>query len=188
MRLLLSSTGRFKMDKFVLRGDDAVAAAATASTAGQRDHQRLRQTRIADGSKVVVEEAVRRLRDELDAAKTPAAMLRALQALEREHFVSLEMLEKTRIGVSLTRLQRRTESGRFGGERRSDGHCNLPLLYGACMLRGGAHARDAAAARVEEAREEGDAASRAARRDLRAQLRRLTKTHAHAVLRASLAI
>lgn len=103
------------MEKFVLRGDDVLAAAATAAQlstgGGARGRQRLRQTRIADGSKVVVEDDVRRLRDELDAAHTSADMLRALLALEREHFVSLEMLEKTRIGVSLTRLQRRAHDG-----------------------------------------------------------------------------
>ncbi|TYZ51418.1 hypothetical protein PybrP1_012117 [[Pythium] brassicae (nom. inval.)] len=100
------------MEKFVLRGDDALAAAEAAQQpggSGVRDRQRLRQTRIADGTKVVVEDDVRRLRDELDAARTPTAMLRVLLALEREHFVSLEILEKTRIGVSLTRLQRRAE-------------------------------------------------------------------------------
>lgn len=58
----------------------------------------------------VVEELVQYLKDELDDAKTTANMLSVLDAIEK-HYISLEILEKTRIGVSLSRMQRRTESG-----------------------------------------------------------------------------
>lgn len=58
----------------------------------------------------VVEELVQYLKEELDAAKTTTTMMHILDALE-QHYISLEMLEKTRIGVSLSRLQRRAESG-----------------------------------------------------------------------------
>lgn len=71
--------------------------------------KRQRQTTIHHGDKVVSEERVQYLKEEMDDTKTVASMLRILDALERL-FVSLEMLEKTRIGVSLTRLSRRTES------------------------------------------------------------------------------
>lgn len=53
---------------------------------------------------------VQYLKDELDDAKTTANMISVLNALEK-HYISLEMLEKTRIGVSLSRMQRRAESG-----------------------------------------------------------------------------
>ncbi|GAB9473325.1 hypothetical protein Gpo141_00010479 [Globisporangium polare] len=101
------------MEKFVLRGEEAAAAAlrdAQQSAAGANTgRQRLRQTTIADGSKVVVEELVQYLKEELDDAKTTGNMASILDALE-QHYISLEMLEKTRIGVSLSRMQRRAES------------------------------------------------------------------------------
>lgn len=67
----------------------------------------------------VVEEMVEHLRDELEHARTTAAMENALEALE-QLFVSLEMLEKTMIGRALTRLQRRAPTGEAGivGRRR----------------------------------------------------------------------
>lgn len=130
------------MEKFVLRGDDA--AVLRAQEQRQRsDRQRLRQTTIVDGPKVVrsylccficlhgavcmtgqdvvvqvVEEMVQHLKEELDAAKTTTNMLSILNALEHEHYISLEMLEKTRIGISLSRMQRRAESGVLDGS-----HC-----------------------------------------------------------------
>uniref|UniRef100_K3X5J6 TFIIS N-terminal domain-containing protein n=1 Tax=Globisporangium ultimum (strain ATCC 200006 / CBS 805.95 / DAOM BR144) TaxID=431595 RepID=K3X5J6_GLOUD len=98
------------MEKFVLRGQEAAALRAQQqSLLSGNDRQRLRQTTIADGAKVVVEEVVQYLKDELDDAKTTTNMMSVLNALEK-HYISLEMLEKTRIGVSLSRLQRRTES------------------------------------------------------------------------------
>jgi hypothetical protein len=57
-----------------------------------------------------VEEQVQLLKDEIDTAKTTANMLSILETLEG-FFMSLEMMEKTRIGVSLSRLERRAESG-----------------------------------------------------------------------------
>lgn len=58
----------------------------------------------------VVEEMVFHLKEELDAANTPAEMRSALEPLE-QLFISLEMLEKTLIGRALTKLQRRATSG-----------------------------------------------------------------------------
>ncbi|RLN52028.1 hypothetical protein BBJ29_009508 [Phytophthora kernoviae] len=62
------------------------------------------------GDKVVSEEHIQYLKEELDDAKTVSNMISVLEALDQV-FVSLEMLEKTRIGVTLTRLTRRAESG-----------------------------------------------------------------------------
>ncbi|KAJ0400956.1 hypothetical protein ATCC90586_007617 [Pythium insidiosum] len=107
------------MEKFVLRGDAARAYQAEQQCAGDDSKRPLmRQTRIIEGSKVVVEEHVMRLRDELDAAVTTANMEAILDELEAQ-YVSLEMMEKTLIGLSLTRLERRTESG-----------CRLITTYG----------------------------------------------------------
>ncbi|KAL4092807.1 hypothetical protein PRIC1_011798 [Phytophthora ramorum] len=100
-----------KMERFVLRGDAAAALAASledvAPPASQK--KRKRQTTIHHGDKVVAQEHVQYLKEELDDAKTSANMLVVLEALE-QLFVSLEMLEKTRIGAALTRLSRRAES------------------------------------------------------------------------------
>ncbi|CEG42330.1 transcription elongation factor a protein 1 [Plasmopara halstedii] len=98
------------MDEFVLRGDAAMALANSQAKATSASLQkRQRQTRIYHGDKVVSEERVQYLKEEMDEAKTIANMLNILHTLEHL-FVSLEMLEKTHIGVSLTRLSRRTES------------------------------------------------------------------------------
>ncbi|KAK1942470.1 hypothetical protein P3T76_005969 [Phytophthora citrophthora] len=98
------------MDNFVLRGDAAAALAASlvdAAPASQK--KRHRQTTIHHGDKVVSQERVQYLKEELDDAKTTDNMLSLLEALEQV-FVSLEMLEKTKIGVALTRLSRRAQS------------------------------------------------------------------------------
>ncbi|KAG7388980.1 hypothetical protein PHYPSEUDO_011443 [Phytophthora pseudosyringae] len=100
------------MDEFVLRGDAAAALAASLTDAAPpaaQQKKRHRQTTIHHGDKVVSEERVQYLKEELDEAKTAANMLSLLDALEHV-FVSLEMLEKTRIGVALTRLSRRAQS------------------------------------------------------------------------------
>ncbi|GLE05316.1 hypothetical protein PINS_up014329 [Pythium insidiosum] len=101
------------MEKFVLRGDAARAFQEQQEQRGDDGARRtlMRQTRIVEGSKVVVEEHVMRLRDELDAAITTANMEAILDALETQ-YISLEMMEKTRIGLSLTRLERRAECGK----------------------------------------------------------------------------
>ncbi|KAF1776544.1 Transcription factor IIS, N-terminal [Phytophthora cactorum] len=95
------------MDDYVLRGDAAAALAASlvdaAPPASQKKRQR--QTTIHHGHKVVSEE------------RTAANMLSILDALERL-FISLEMLEKTRIGVALTRLSRRAESPEVQGRAK----------------------------------------------------------------------
>ncbi|OWZ21564.1 Transcription elongation factor A protein 1 [Phytophthora megakarya] len=98
------------MDDFVLRGDAAAALAASLEdVAPASQKKRQRQTTIQHGDKVVAQEHVQYLKEELDDAKTTANMLSILEALEQV-FVSLEMLEKTHIGVALTRLSRRAES------------------------------------------------------------------------------
>ncbi|EGZ07932.1 hypothetical protein PHYSODRAFT_526167 [Phytophthora sojae] len=101
------------MDRFVLRGDAAAALAASLAdappSASQQQKKRRRQTTIHHGDKVVSEERVQYLKEELDDAKTTANMLSVLEALE-QLFISLEMLEKTRVGVALTRLSRRAEA------------------------------------------------------------------------------
>ncbi|KAG7399405.1 hypothetical protein PHYBOEH_008919 [Phytophthora boehmeriae] len=98
------------MDNFVLRGDAAAALAASLADAPQQaQKKRRRQTTIHHGDKVVSEERVQYLKEELDDAKTASNMMSVLEALEQV-FVSLEMLEKTRIGVTLTRLTRRADS------------------------------------------------------------------------------
>ncbi|KAL4146006.1 hypothetical protein PRNP1_011879 [Phytophthora ramorum] len=94
------------MERFVLRGD---AAAASLADVAPPASQKKRQTTIHHGDKVVAQEHVQYLKEELDDAKTNANMLVVLEALE-QLFVSLEMLEKTRIGVALTRLSRRAGS------------------------------------------------------------------------------
>ncbi|CAI5700826.1 hypothetical protein KXD40_008765 [Peronospora effusa] len=99
------------MEKFVLRGDAAAAFAASLVDAVPSQWQRKkrqRQTTIHHGDKVVSEEHVQYLNEELNEAKTSINMLRILEAVEPV-FISLEMLEKTRIGVTLTRLYRRTK-------------------------------------------------------------------------------
>lgn len=98
------------MEKFVVRKADAPAE--NGSGGGGPQPQRLRQTRIGDGAKVVVAEVVQVLKAEIDAARTPDNMLRVLEALESQ-FISLEMLEQTMIGRSLERLYRRAQSGAF---------------------------------------------------------------------------
>lgn len=99
------------MEKYVLRGDAAAAAAASviATAPSVLQKKRQRQTTIHNGDKVVSQEHVQYLKEELDEAKTTATMLSVLEALEKL-FVSLEMLEKTFIGVALTRLFRRAEA------------------------------------------------------------------------------
>ncbi|KAE9315916.1 hypothetical protein PF008_g19134 [Phytophthora fragariae] len=101
------------MERFVLRGDAAAALAASLAdappSASQQQKKRRRQTTIHHGDKVVSEERVQYLKEELDDAKTPANVLSVLEALE-QLFISLEMLEKTRVGVALTRLSRRAEA------------------------------------------------------------------------------
>ncbi|ETN14448.1 hypothetical protein PPTG_07497 [Phytophthora nicotianae INRA-310] len=99
------------MDDYVLRGDAAAALAESLADAAPPASQkkRQRQTTIHHGHKVVSEERVQYLKEELDGAKTAANMLSILGALE-QLFISLEMLEKTSIGVALTRLSRRAES------------------------------------------------------------------------------
>ncbi|DBA02241.1 TPA: hypothetical protein N0F65_007651 [Lagenidium giganteum] len=84
-------------------------ALQAVATHGNGAAQRLRQITITHGAKVVVEEVVQHLKDELDDARTDANVLGILHELE-QHFISLEMLEKTRIGVSLTRAMRRSDS------------------------------------------------------------------------------
>ncbi|CAI5739152.1 unnamed protein product [Hyaloperonospora brassicae] len=79
---------------------------ATAPSVLQKKRQR--QSTIHHGHKMVSQEHVQYLKEELDDAKTTATMLSVLEALAKL-FVSLEMLEKTRIGVALTRLFRRAE-------------------------------------------------------------------------------
>jgi hypothetical protein len=96
------------MERFVLRGDAAAALAESLADATP-SQQKKRQTTIHHGDKVVSQERVQYLKEELDDAKTTANMLSLLDALE-QLFVSLEMLEKTRVGVALTRLYRRAES------------------------------------------------------------------------------
>ncbi|CAI5730793.1 unnamed protein product [Peronospora destructor] len=99
------------MEKFVLRGDAAAALAASlvdAHSSQLQRKKRQRQTTIHHGDKVVSEEHVQYLNEELSEAKTSINMLRILEALEQV-FISLEMLEKMRIGVTLTRLFRRAE-------------------------------------------------------------------------------
>ncbi|KAI9985269.1 hypothetical protein PInf_004595 [Phytophthora infestans] len=100
------------MDGFVLRGNAAAALAASLADAAPplaSQKKRQRQTTIHHGHKVVSEERVQYLKEELDDAKTAANMLSILDALE-QLFISLEMLEKTRVGAALTRISRRAES------------------------------------------------------------------------------
>ncbi|GMF28206.1 unnamed protein product [Phytophthora lilii] len=99
------------MERFVLRGDEVAALEASLADAPPLASQqkRRRQTTIHHGDKVVSQERVQYLKEELDDAKTTANMLSVLEALE-QLFVSLEMLEKTRVGVALTRLSRRAEA------------------------------------------------------------------------------
>uniref|UniRef100_A0AAV1TEJ3 TFIIS N-terminal domain-containing protein n=1 Tax=Peronospora matthiolae TaxID=2874970 RepID=A0AAV1TEJ3_9STRA len=99
------------MEKYVLRGDAAAALAASVveTTPSILPKKRQRQTTIHHGHKVVSQEHMQYLKEELDEAKTTTDMLSILEALE-QLFVSLEMLEKTRIGVALTRLFRRAEA------------------------------------------------------------------------------
>lgn len=97
------------MKKFVVRQADAPTAAGN----GAGPQQRLRQTRIGEGAKVVVAEVVQVLKNEIDAARTTDNMLRVLEALESQ-FISLEMLEQTMIGRSLQRLYQRAQSGACG--------------------------------------------------------------------------
>ncbi|TDH70041.1 hypothetical protein CCR75_005178 [Bremia lactucae] len=94
----------FEMDNFVLHGKAAVPNEAPVSKP-----KRKRQTTIHNGEKVVSVDHVQYLKEELDDVKSVDNMLSILDALERL-FMSLEMLEKTRIGISLTRLLRRSDS------------------------------------------------------------------------------
>ncbi|KAI9920033.1 hypothetical protein PsorP6_015664 [Peronosclerospora sorghi] len=98
------------MEKFVLRGDAAAALAASLADAAPPPVQkkRKRQTTILHGEKVVSQERVQYLKEELDDAKDTTNLVTILEALE-QLFISLEMLEKTRIGVTLTRVARRAE-------------------------------------------------------------------------------
>lgn len=98
------------MEDFVLRGDAAAALQASLADAPKASQKkRRRQVTIHHGEKVVSEERVQFLKEELDDAKTDANRLSVVAVLETV-FISLEMLEKTRIGVALTRVSRRTES------------------------------------------------------------------------------
>lgn len=106
---VIVTNGFHLMERFVVRQADAPAAADGSNAVPQR----LRQTRIGDGAKVVVAEVVQVLKAEIDAARTTDNMMRVLEALEAQ-FISLEMLEQTLIGRSLQRLYQRAQSGACG--------------------------------------------------------------------------
>ncbi|RLN86952.1 hypothetical protein BBJ28_00004030 [Nothophytophthora sp. Chile5] len=72
------------MEKFVLRGEAAAALAASVVDAPQQQQRkRQRQTTIHHGDKVVVEERVQYLKEELEDAKTTANMRSVLEVLEK---------------------------------------------------------------------------------------------------------
>lgn len=71
--------------------------------------EKYRQTTIESGYKVVVVEEIERIRDRMEIAATDLEIDSVLSDVSTQ-FISLEMLEKTGIGKSLTRLKKRCES------------------------------------------------------------------------------